>query len=151
MNVRIRPTANLRLRDPEYLDAFLRARLKEGSGEFFVGLREAVKAQEGGLAGFARRIGIARVGLYKALTETGNPSFTTVYRILEGLGVDREILIGTARSVKRPLREKPATTKVNEVKRKSTRKRIEPGSARGQNYYMSPDFNAPLEDFDAYM
>lgn len=35
----------------------------------------------------ARKIGMSREGLYKALSENGNPAFSTVTRIVHALGM----------------------------------------------------------------
>ena len=41
----------------------------------------------------AREIGMTREGLYKALSETGNPSFATVMRIARALGMRMRIAV----------------------------------------------------------
>ena len=35
----------------------------------------------------AREVGMTREGLYKALSENGNPSFTTMMKIIHALGM----------------------------------------------------------------
>ena len=47
------------------------------------------ESEKGYRAGQAhgRRIGLNRVGLYKALSENGNPSFATVMKITRALGL----------------------------------------------------------------
>lgn len=77
-----------RLRDPQYLAAYLAACLKEGLPAFYLGLRKAVQAHEGGFSWLARETGMVRAGLYQALSANGNPSFRTVHRVLVALGVD---------------------------------------------------------------
>ena len=39
----------------------------------------------------ARKIGMSREGLYKALSENGNPTFATVIRITRALGIQLRI------------------------------------------------------------
>ena len=39
----------------------------------------------------AREVGMSREGLYKALSEEGNPSFATVMRIARALGLQVRI------------------------------------------------------------
>ena len=39
----------------------------------------------------ARKIGMSREGLYKALSENGNPTFATVIRITRALGMQLRI------------------------------------------------------------
>ena len=41
----------------------------------------------------AREIGMTREGLYKALSDNGNPSFTTVMRITRALGMQLRITV----------------------------------------------------------
>ncbi len=44
-------------------------------------------ARSGNMAGLAREAGMSREGLYKALSENGNPMFATVLRIARALGM----------------------------------------------------------------
>ena len=41
----------------------------------------------------AREIGMTREGLYKALSDNGNPSFTTVMRLTRALGMQLRITV----------------------------------------------------------
>lgn len=47
-------------------------------------ISEAARAN--GMAKTAREAGMTRAGLYKALSEDGNPSFLTIWNILAALG-----------------------------------------------------------------
>ncbi len=38
----------------------------------------------------ARKVGISREGLYKALSDEGNPSFATIYKVAKALGLKIE-------------------------------------------------------------
>ncbi|MDQ2859738.1 MAG: putative addiction module antidote protein [Pseudomonadota bacterium] len=44
-------------------------------------------ARARGMTEIAAKTGISRVGLYKALSETGNPSFATIAAVMKALGV----------------------------------------------------------------
>ena len=44
-------------------------------------------ARAGNMSGLARDVGMSREGLYKALSEDGNPTFATVMRITRALGM----------------------------------------------------------------
>ncbi|MDE0126167.1 MAG: putative addiction module antidote protein [Bryobacterales bacterium] len=44
-------------------------------------------ARSGNMAGLARKAGMSREGLYKALSAGGNPTFATVVRITRALGL----------------------------------------------------------------
>ena len=48
-------------------------------------------ARAGNMSRLARDIGMSREGLYKALSENGNPTFATVMRIMRALGMQLRI------------------------------------------------------------
>ncbi len=48
-------------------------------------------ARAGNMSGLARDAGMSREGLYKALSEDGNPTFATVMRISRALGMQLRI------------------------------------------------------------
>ena len=48
-------------------------------------------ARAGNMAGLAREVGMSREGLYKALSDNGNPTFATVMRITRALGMQLRI------------------------------------------------------------
>ncbi len=54
-------------------------------------LNDIARAQN--MSRLAREIGMTREGLYKALSETGNPSFATVMRIARALGMRMRIAV----------------------------------------------------------
>ena len=57
-----------------------------GDGRF---IRAALSdiARAGNMSQLAREIGMTREGLYKALSEDGNPSFTVISKIIRALGM----------------------------------------------------------------
>lgn len=85
-----------KMRDKEYLDAYLDACLQEGEDVFYLGLRRAVQAREGGFTWLAAQTGLGRESLYRALSAEGNPSFRTVRKVLQALGADKRIVAHTA-------------------------------------------------------
>jgi len=48
-------------------------------------------ARAGNMAGLAREAGMSREGLYKALSTDGNPTFATIMRIAQALGMQVRI------------------------------------------------------------
>jgi probable addiction module antidote protein len=66
--------------------AYIVAALETGDADF---VRDALGliARARGMAGIARKAGLNRESLYKALGETGNPEFATVMRIVRALGL----------------------------------------------------------------
>lgn len=84
-----------KMRNKEYLDAYLAACLAEGPEAFYVGLRRAVQAREGGFTWLAGQTGLGRESLYRALSASGNPSFRTIFKVLAALGADAGLLAQT--------------------------------------------------------
>lgn len=73
------------LKTPEERAAYLEAALEEDDPAFFQhALGIVARAQ--GMQDVASKADSSRAGLYKALSSTGNPGFTTVYRVIDALG-----------------------------------------------------------------
>jgi probable addiction module antidote protein len=76
----------------DYLDteerqaAYITAALESGDADF---VRDALGlvARARGMGGIAKKAGLNRESLYKALGEAGNPEFGTVMRIVSALGL----------------------------------------------------------------
>jgi len=50
-------------------------------------LRLGTIARSGNVSELARRVGMSREGLYKALSAEGNPSFATIMKVTKALGL----------------------------------------------------------------
>lgn len=76
------------LRTPEEMAAYLDAWLLEAPDDAS-GIARALGdiARAKGMSEVARDSGLSRESLYKALSETGNPSFATVLKVARALGV----------------------------------------------------------------
>ncbi|MDN6555108.1 MAG: putative addiction module antidote protein [Acidipropionibacterium acidipropionici] len=48
-------------------------------------------ARSGNMSGLARRVGMSREGLYQALSGDGNPTWSTLVRIIDALGLRVEV------------------------------------------------------------
>lgn len=74
------------LNSAEAIAAYLDAYLEDSTPEE---LRRALAtvARSHGISDLARRSGISRPGIYKALGEEGNPSFETIRSILSAMGL----------------------------------------------------------------
>lgn len=74
------------LNSAEAIAAYLDVYLEDGTAEE---LREAMAtvARSHGMSDLARRSGISRPGIYKALGQDGNPSFETVRALLGAMGL----------------------------------------------------------------
>jgi probable addiction module antidote protein len=74
-----------------YLEAC--AEQDPGDGSLIrVALGDIVRVRN--MSSLARKVGMTRQGLYKALSTEGNPSFATVMRITRALGMDLRITFG---------------------------------------------------------
>jgi len=76
------------LRTPEEMAAYLDAWLSEAPDDA-AGIARALGdiARARGMSQVARDAGLSRESLYKALSETGNPSFATVLKVARALGL----------------------------------------------------------------
>ena len=80
-----------RLKDMEYARLYVEACADEDLGDGNViraSLQDVARAQN--TSALARKIGISREGLYKALSPNGNPSFATIMRITRALEPEEE-------------------------------------------------------------
>ena len=79
--------------DPaEYLDSeeviseYINLALEDGDPALIsAALGDVARAR--GMSQLSRETGVSRDGLYKALSPTGNPSFSTVQRVISALGL----------------------------------------------------------------
>ncbi len=76
------------LTDMETAAAYLQATIDE-SGDDPGAIADALGAiaRSGNLSELARRTGMSREGLYKALSADGNPSFATIVKVARALGL----------------------------------------------------------------
>lgn len=76
------------LRTPDEMAAYLDAWLAEAPDDA-AGIARALGdiARAKGMAQVARDAGLSRESLYKALSETGNPSFATILKVIRSLGM----------------------------------------------------------------
>ncbi|MGH3346529.1 MAG: addiction module antidote protein [Nocardioides sp.] len=81
----------------EYLNSledigyYLEAVLEEaGDDPAFIAHALGVIARSQNFSELARKVGMSREGLYKALSENGNPSFATIYKVARALGLKLE-------------------------------------------------------------
>ena len=80
------------LRTKEDVCLYLEACAEEDPGDgslIRAALNDIARAQN--MSRLAREVGMTREGLYKALSENGNPTFATVMRITRALGMQLRI------------------------------------------------------------
>lgn len=76
------------LTDIETAAAYLEATIAEsGDDPATISAALGAIARSGNLSELARRTGMSREGLYKALSADGNPSFATIVKVSKALGL----------------------------------------------------------------
>lgn len=77
------------LRSPEEMAAYLEASIAESNGDpAFIARALGDIARAKGMSDVARRAGLGRESLYKALSEDGNPQLGTVLKVAKALGLE---------------------------------------------------------------
>jgi len=72
----------------EDVAAYLEAVIAEaGDDPAFIAQALGTIARSGNVSELARRVGMSREGLYKALSADGNPSFATIMKVTNALGL----------------------------------------------------------------
>jgi probable addiction module antidote protein len=74
---------------------YLEEALKENNLETLYEVIGAI-ARSKGMAGIAKELGLSRESLYVSLSQDGNPSFSTVIKVLDILGYRMQIMPKTA-------------------------------------------------------
>ena len=83
----------------EYISEYLRAAFERGDiSEITRALGDVARARN--MTELAEKMGISRQGLYKTLSENGNPEFATIQKLITALGLQMSI-ITPAKSVSR--------------------------------------------------
>lgn len=76
------------LKTEQDIQAYIEAVLEEGGDDpAFILQALGVIARAKNMSQLAREAGISREGLYKALSDEGNPTFSTVSKIAKALGL----------------------------------------------------------------
>ena len=74
------------LKTPEDVAAYLEAAFEDGDPEL-ISLALGAVARSKGMTEIARRTGLGRQSLYKALSPEGRPEFATVLNVVRALGL----------------------------------------------------------------
>lgn len=76
------------LSSEEEIIAYLEAAMEEGGDDsVYIARALGVVARARNMSQLARDTGMSREGLYKALSEDGNPSFATIMKVAHALGL----------------------------------------------------------------
>ena len=103
--------------------AYLEACLEEASDDpAFIAQALGAVARSRNMSQLARNTGLTREGLYKALSNDGNPSFGTVLKVINALGY-RLALVSEKKATRasKPIAKKQPAPKAAAVKKTSTR------------------------------
>ena len=74
------------LNTPEEIREFLQEVAATGDeSDFIHALSTAAKAK--GMTEIAKKVGVTRSSLYRSLSKSGNPRFSTIYKVTKALGV----------------------------------------------------------------
>lgn len=77
------------LRTPEEMSAYLQACMEEANGDAaFVAKAIGDIARAQGMSQIARKTGLSRESLYKALSGERNPEFSTILKLMDALGLE---------------------------------------------------------------
>lgn len=74
------------LMDPAYAAGYVAAAAKESQDAFLLALRDVAQARKG-MGKVASEADVNRENLYRMLSEEGNPRLTSLYSVLEALGM----------------------------------------------------------------
>ena len=74
------------LNTPADIAAYLDAYLEDGTPEELLRALNTI-ARSRGMTELARQTGVSREALYRALSESGNPTLDTLMRVMKALGV----------------------------------------------------------------
>jgi probable addiction module antidote protein len=101
------------LKTGEDMALYLDACLNEDSGDGQL-IRAALNdiARARGMSQLARDTGITREGLYRALSDKGNPELTTVLKIIKALGMQLHATSSTTSKPRRAARKKTPADRV---------------------------------------
>jgi len=75
----------------EYISEYLKAAFESGDiSEITRALGDVARARN--MTDLAEKMGISRQGLYKTLSENGNPEFATIQKLITALGLQMSIV-----------------------------------------------------------
>ena len=75
----------------EFISEYLKAAFESGdTAEVTRALNDVARARN--IADLASKIGITRQGLYKTLSQNGNPEFSTIQKLIRALGLQMSIV-----------------------------------------------------------
>ena len=101
------------LKSEKAIQSFIRAAFDDGDPAVIAVALGAV-ARARGMGKVAKDVGVTRESLYKSLSATGNPGFTTVVKVAEAVGLKLTV---------KPVKRRPLATPSPRSRKAATRKR----------------------------
>lgn len=113
------------LRDEEDMAGYLEAAMEDGHPAVIAGAIGDI-ARAIGMTDVARRAGIGRESLYKALSANGNPEFATIMKVIGALGLQLTVTVArtTRRARKRPTAAKRTSAKARKPDKRAGREEV---------------------------
>lgn len=111
------------LRDEEDMAGYLEAAMEDGHPAVIAGAIGDI-ARAIGMTDVARRAGIGRESLYKALSANGNPEFATIMKVIGALGLRLTVARTTRRARKRPTAAKRTSAKARKPDKRAGREEV---------------------------
>jgi probable addiction module antidote protein len=78
--------ASEHLDSEEMIVAYMNAAIEDGDPALFTAALGDI-ARSRGMAGIAKRAGVSRESLYRALSRDGNPEFATIVKVMNAMGL----------------------------------------------------------------
>ena len=75
------------LKDHEFAAEYLNNAIEEGDSKYFLKALRNVAEATGSITEVAKRAGLSRMTIYRALSEGGNPEFNSLFDILRALKI----------------------------------------------------------------
>jgi len=86
--------------DPEFAATYLLDCLREEDPNIFLRALNDIITAYGGFSAFARLTGMNRTNLHRALSEGGNPTWSSLQPILQSLGIELSLNLKKSRFIK---------------------------------------------------
>ena len=88
------------MNNEEFISEYLKAAFESGDiSEITRALSDVARARN--MTDLAVKMGISRQGLYKTLSENGNPEFATIHKLITALRLQMSIITPTAKPLRK--------------------------------------------------
>lgn len=85
-------THSVHLRNPKVAAEYINQALdSDDLATILMAIRNVARTQEDGIAGLAERSHLGKESMYKMLSAVGNPKFSSLHRLMHGLGLQLRV------------------------------------------------------------